>query len=205
MSGIDLTAAIEGLHQAKEWLDARGLFETPERLAHLVGQCAHESRLFEATVESLAYRTAARIRAVFGTRRFPTVADAEPFVRAEISLGNKVYGGRMGNKAPDDGWRYRGRGYLHLTGRDNYRAFGRALGLALEAEPDLAREPAIAWRVAGEYLATRKRARLSALQWADRGSVAQVTRIVNGGTHGLDERKRLTALALEALTRRETP
>lgn len=172
-----------------------------ERLAHLIGQCGHESAGFTRLVESLFYTTPERLCAVW-PGRFRTISDARPFVRSPQALANNVYNGRMGNRpGSDDGWRYRGRGYLQLTGRDNYRRFGDLLGLPLEARPEMAEGPITAWRIAIAYLATRKRRSRTAFEWADLGldGVEMVTRIVNGGTHGLDDRRRRTAAALAAL------
>ena len=132
--------AIAGFMAVKEWMDERGQFDTPERLAHLLGQCAHESTGFTRKVENLNYTSAERIRTVFGKRRFPSLADAQEYVRQPRLLANKVYGGRMGNTGPDDGWRFKGRGWIQLTGRDNYRRFGPPLGMDLERNPELAAE-----------------------------------------------------------------
>lgn len=172
---------------------------TPLRAAHLIGQCAHESAGFTRAQESLNYSTPERLMAVW-PRRFPRRRDAVPCVANPQALAERVYGGRLGNRAPGDGWRYRGRGWLQLTGRANYRRFGRLLGLALEAEPDLAAAPGIAWRIAALYLATRQRQGRTALDWADANDSRMVTRIVNGGLTGLADRRARTAAALAALT-----
>lgn len=172
---------------------------TPLRAAHLIGQCAHESLGFTRAVESLHFTTPERLMAVW-PRRFPGRAVALPLVGAPEALAERVYGGRMGNARPGDGWRYRGRGWLMLTGRANYRRFGARLGLALEAEPEQAAEPATAWRIAAFYLASRRRLGRTALEWADADNAEMVTRIVNGGLHGLDDRRARTAAALAALT-----
>ncbi len=192
-------AAIDGFMAVHEWMAERGIFDTPERPAHLFGQAGHESTGFTRKVESLTYTTAARIRLIFGKRRFPSLADAQAYVRQPRLLANKVYGGRMGNTRPDDGWRYRGRGWLQLTGRDNYRRFGAALGMDLDAKPELASEPEGAWKIAAEYLAVRTRGGKTALEWADLNDTKMVTRIVNGGLNGLADRRTRTARALAVL------
>ena len=97
-------------------------------------------------VENLTYSSAERIRAVW-PKRFPRLGDALPFVRNPQGLANTVYGGRMGNVGPNDGWTYRGRGYPQTTGRDNYQRFGKLLGLDLPGNPDLALQPAISARI----------------------------------------------------------
>lgn len=172
---------------------------TARRAAHLIGQCAHESLGFTRAVESLHYTTPERMMAVW-PRRFPTHRDAAPFVADPEALANRVYGGRMGNTAPGDGFRYRGRGWLQLTGRANYRRFGARIGLELEAAPDLAAKAEAAWRIAAHYLASRRRMRRTALEWADADNAEMVTRIVNGGVHGLADRLARTAAALGALS-----
>ena len=102
-------------------------------------------------------------------------------------------------KRSGDGFRFRGRGYLQLTGRSNYRTFGRRVGIDLEADPDQAAEPDTAWLIAASYLANRKRGGKTAFQWADDNNVEAVTRIVNGGINGLADRRHRTARARAAL------
>ena len=97
-------------------------------LAALIGQCAHESMGFTVTEERLSY-SAARLMQVWPAR-YPTEEIARRYARQPRKLANHTYGGRNGNTEPDDGWRYRGRGYLQLTGRANYRLAGLAVGLA---------------------------------------------------------------------------
>lgn len=196
--------APDGAAEALAALDpATPALATPLRAAHLIGQCAHESLGFTRAVESLRFATPERLMAVW-PRRFRTRAEALPFVRAPEALASSVYAGRMGNgdAASGDGWRYRGRGWLQLTGRANYRRFGALLGIGLEAEPELAAEPGVAWRIAAAYLATRRRMGRTALAWADADNAEMVTRIVNGGLHGLDDRRSRTAAALAALSGR---
>ncbi len=193
-----IDGAIEGFLAVHEWMDERGVL-TPLRLAHLFGQCAHESMGFTHTIESLSY-SAKRLMAVWPSR-FPTLAIADQYARQPRKLANFTYGGRMGNREPNDGWRYRGRGWLQLTGRSNYRRAGWVVGVDLEAQPDLARKPGPAWQIAAHYLATRKRRGKTALEWADEDSARQVTRIINGGLNGLDDRIKRTRRALEQLKR----
>lgn len=175
-----------------------GALDSELRAAHMIGQCAHESMRFTRVAESLFFTTASGIRALW-PRRFSNEAQAESFLRDPEKLANHVDGGRMGNDAPGDGFRYRGRGYLQLTGRDNYRVFGGRLGVDLVAQPEKAEEPDAAWLIAAAYLASRCRSGKTALEWADLNDVETVTRIVNGGIHGLDDRRDRTARALAAL------
>ena len=194
-------AAIAGLIAVKDRAEQLGALDTPLRVAHLIGQCAHESGSFARLVESLFYRSGDRIFAVFGRKYFRDIAHANQFAKNQQKLANRVYASRMGNgdTASGDGFRFRGRGYLQLTGRSNYRSFGARIGIDIEADPERAAEPATAWAIAASYLASRSRAGKTALEWADLNNVEMVTRIVNGGINGLDDRRHLTAKALAGL------
>ena len=96
--------------------------------------------------ENLVYSSAERIRAVW-PKRFPGLGDALPYVRNPQALANRVYGGRMGNSGPNDGWLFRGRGFPQMTGRENYAQFGELLGLDLLGNPDLAGEIDVSARI----------------------------------------------------------
>lgn len=170
----------------------------PAEAAHLIGQCAHESLGFTRVAEALFYTTPARLRAVWPAR-FRDAAAAMSFLRDPAALANHVYGGRMGNDRPGDGYRYRGRGYLQLTGRATYRLFGARIGIDLETTPERAEEPEIAWAVAIAYFEHRRRDGRTAMGWARAGNVEMVTRIVNGGVHGLEDRRARTLRAASVL------
>ncbi|HUS53533.1 MAG TPA: peptidoglycan-binding protein [Thermohalobaculum sp.] len=193
--------AVSGLLALREAGEVPSAFANPFRVAHLVGQCAHESGGFTRRVESLYYSSGARIFAVFGRKYFGSFGHAGQFARNQQKLANRVYANRMGNgdTRSGDGFRFRGRGYLQLTGRDNYRIFGKRIGIDIEAEPERAADPETAWRIAACYLANRSRSGRTAFEWADQNNVEMVTRIVNGGTIGIADRRHLTAKALSAL------
>jgi putative chitinase len=193
--------SISALMAVRETDEARDAFANRLRAAHMIGQCAHESGGFTRRVESLYYATGARILAVFGARHFDNVGHAGQFAMNQRKLANRVYANRMGNGGDrsGDGFRFRGRGFLQLTGRENYRYFGKKIGVDLEAEPERAAGPATAWLIAACYLGCRSRAGRTGLQWADDDNVEMVSRIVNGGVIGLDDRRLLTARALAAL------
>lgn len=162
---------------------ARTKINTPLRIAHFLAQVSHESNGGTVTRESLKYTHAARIEAVW-PKRF-TVDSAAPFVNNERALADKVYNGRMGNAASgDDGFNFRGRGLLQITGRDSYREIGDLTGLPLERQPDLAFDPAHALEVAAAEFV-----HLGCLPYCDKDDVRIVSRRVNGGYIGLDSRK----------------
>lgn len=122
--------------------------------AYVLATAYHETGLNMApNVENLNYTSAARIRAVWPSR-FPTVASAQPYVRNPKGLANKVYNGRMGNRTgTDDGWMYRGRGQVHITGRANYDKASAVVGYDLVAHPDLALRREVSSRILTEGMA----------------------------------------------------
>ena len=151
----------------------------------------HESLGLQRMEEDLNYTTAARIVQVWPSR-FPTIVSAMPYVCNPKVLANKVYGGRMGNTRTDDGWTYRGRGPIGLTGLDNYHRVGDLVGQDLVGIPDLAAQPRFALDICIAW-------------WEDKipdsmlGETTTIRQRVNGGTTGLAEVQRLTALARKAL------
>ena len=152
--------------------------------AHLLGQAHHESGGFNKTTESLYYSTPERIQAVWPTR-FETIADAEPYAKNSEKLADKVYGGRMGNNG--EGYLWRGRGYLMITGRDNYQLFASEMRLPeVMDEPDLCAGK-YAFETAIWYFKTNFLFRVSD-GGVDDGTIRKITKRVNGGHHGLDDR-----------------
>jgi putative chitinase len=159
---------------------------TPLRVAHFLAQCGHESGGFRVTQENLNY-SAKGLNGIF-RKYFPTEASAVPYARQPQKIANKVYANRManGSEASGDGFKFRGRGYIQLTGRDNYTQFGKAIGVDIPNNPDL---------VASKYA-------LASAAWfwsknglnrlADAGAsdtaVTSITKRVNGGTIGLADR-----------------
>jgi putative chitinase len=122
---------------------------------------------------------------------------AEAYHRQPEKIANRAYGGRMGNgpEASGDGWKYRGRGLIQLTGKDNYRAASDALGVDLVANPDSVTRPEMAALTAAWFWSKNK---LNDL--ADRGDTVAISKRINGGTHGLDDRLQRTSTALALLT-----
>lgn len=158
---------------------------TPLRLAHFLSQCGHESGGFRLVNENVNY-SAAGLKGIFG-KYFPGNL-SESYARQPQKIASKVYGGRMGNgpESTGDGYKFRGRGYIQLTGKDNYTRFGKFIGEDTVANPDL---------VATKYpLASAAFFFDSNKLWSicDKGSdnatVTAVTKRVNGGTIGLADR-----------------
>ena len=144
-------------------LDGAIILDSGLRLAHFLAQAGHETAGFTRMVE------------IWG----PTAAQ-------------RRYEGRedLGNVRAGDGYRYRGRGVLQITGRDNYRRFGALIGVDIESQPDRAAEPAIAMALACAYWTSR---RINAA--ADRNDIVAVTRLINGGLNGIDDRRERLARA----------
>lgn len=163
-----------------------GITASRRRLAHFFAQVLHESGCLRFDMENLNY-SADALRRVF-PRHFPTQAEAEAYARQPERIANRVYANRMGNRAESsgDGWRYRGRGLIQLTGRTNYTAFAAWVGDdRVPHEPDL---------VATEYAVHSAvffwdRHGLNRL--ADRDDIVAVTRKINGGENGLSHRREL--------------
>lgn len=175
---------------------------SPRQARHFLAQIGHESGGFRTVEENLTYTTAARLRAVW-PRRFPTLADAQPFVRDPKALAEKVYGARadLGNTQPGDGWRFRGRGLKQLTGRANYRAFttwarGRGFNVDFEASPELVAMTPHADLSAAWFWARNKLNDVLVREPSEEKALRAITRIINGGTNGLaDRRERLRTVA----------
>jgi putative chitinase len=154
---------------------------TALRLEHFMAQALHETGGLTILVESMNYR-AERIVKVWPTR-FKTVADAQPYAHNPEALANNVYGGRMGNTQPGDGWRFIGRGLLQITGRDAYARYGKALVIDLTGHPELAIDAQWTLPIAlEEWTASNCNA------LADEDNLKGVTRAINGGYIGLGSR-----------------
>lgn len=168
--------------------------DSPVRQAHFVGQCGTESRGFSDLEESMFYRDAAHIRQTF-SREVESLAVAQTLVANPKGLANLVYANRGGNGdvASGDGYKFIGRGLIDITFRSAYRDCGYALNLPLTDQPDLLLDPANAALSAGWYWAQNH---INAL--ADTDDVESVTRRINPALMGIDDRKRRTALAMEA-------
>jgi len=163
---------------------------TPMDVAHFFGQMAVETTGFTKLEENLYYTTAKRLREVWPSR-FKTDAAAAPYVRNPEKLANLVYGGRLGNTGPNDGWLYRGSGGFHTTGKYNYQVVEDATGIRVVASPQLLRQFPAALESAAVYWRDKKLARYV-------GDVKALTKAVQGGTGGLADRITYTNRALKA-------
>ena len=157
---------------------------TPNRIAAFIAQCAHESASFTALHENLNYR--AETLSKVWPKKFPP-AVAQQYAHKPEAIANLAYASRMGNgnEASGDGWRYCGRGLIQLTGKDNYTAFADSIGITPEEVSD--------------YVQTFEGAAQSACwfwesnnlnQYADSGDIETMTKRINGGTLGLEDRKK---------------
>jgi putative chitinase len=168
---------------------------TPRRQACFIGQTMHESGSFKFTKENLNY-SAKALMATWPSR-FPDLATATQFERQPEKIANKVYSGRMGNTEDGDGAKYIGRGLIQITGKENYTHCGEALGMDLVTYPQLLEEPRYAALSAGWFWNKKG---LNAL--ADEGTsnaFEVMTKRINGGLLGLDDRKSKIIEALKAL------
>jgi putative chitinase len=192
---------LKALGLDEKWLDPlnktfdKYQINTPKRQACFIGQTMHESGLFKFTKENLNYSAKALIAT--WPSRFPDLATATQFERQPEKIANKVYSGRMGNTEDGDGAKYIGRGLIQVTGKENYMHCGEALGIDLIANPELLEEPHYAALSAGWFWNKKG---LNAL--ADEGtsnSFEVMTKRINGGLLGLDDRKSKIIEALKAL------
>lgn len=166
---------------------------TPRRQAAFLAQVAIESGGLKRVSENLNYK-ASGLQRVFHTHF--SEDEAEDYAGQPERIANRVYADRMGNgdEASGDGWRYRGRGLIQMTGHDNYRACGQALGKDLEKDPEYLESAEGAARSAAWFWSKHG---LNAL--ADAGDIDRISRKINGGDNGIAERREAYATACDAL------
>jgi putative chitinase len=188
---------VEHWHHALEQLFPDYDINTPKRMAAFIAQCAHESGGFMVLKENLNYKPAT-LRKIF-PKYFPNDQIAQEYAskpNKQVAIASKVYANRMGNgdEASQDGWKFCGRGLIQLTGKSNYQSFADSLEMDINDVP--------------EYLATFEGAAQSACwfwetnklnQWADAGDILTLTKRINGGTIGLEDRKKHYDHALHVL------
>ena len=163
---------------AKALEDARinSTVNTPRRLCHFMGQIFVETGGFANMIENLNYKNPQRLDAIFS--KVIGLADAKALIqKGPEAIANRVYSNRLGNgnEASGDGFRYRGSGYKQLTGRSNYRQIGQFVGIDIEKNPELARQPAAAARIAFKFWDVNNCSPL-----ADQGDTEGVTAKING-------------------------
>jgi len=192
---------LKALGLGEQWLEPlnetfdKYQINTPQRQACFLGQTLHESGNFKFTKENLNY-SAKALMATWPSR-FPTIDFAMQYERQPEKIASKVYVGRMGNETPEDAAKFIGRGLIQCTGKENYTHCGEALGIDLIANPHLLEEPRYAVLSAGWFWNKKG---LNAL--ADEGTkdaFEVMTKRINGGLIGLDDRKAKMNEALKAL------
>jgi putative chitinase len=191
---------LKKMHIDPVWVDAlnetfqRFDISTPVRQASFIGQCGHECANFKVLEENLNYRAETLMK--LWKSRFPTIEIANEYARNPKKIANKVYSSRMGNRdeASGDGYRFRGRGCIQLTGHANYFHAGQACGEDFVMQPDLVATPKYAAMTAGWFWNTHK-----INQFADRQDFTLMTKKINGGTIGLDDRIKHINHALDIL------
>jgi putative chitinase len=180
---------LQKMHIDPVWVDAlnetfqRFNISTPIRQASFIGQCGHECGNFKVLEENLNYRAETLMK--LWSKRFPTLEIANQYAKNPKKIANMVYSNRMGNRdeASGDGYRFRGRGCIQLTGHANYFHAGKACGMDFVMEPDLVATPMYAAMTAGWFWNTHK-----LNQYADQQDYITMTKKINGGTIGLDDR-----------------
>lgn len=192
---------LKALGLAEQWLDPlnetfdKYQINTPQRQACFLGQTLHESGNFKFTKENLNYSAKALIAT--WPSRFPDIDTAMQYERQPEKIASKVYVGRMGNETPEDAAKFIGRGLIQCTGKEAYQHCGEALGVDLIANPELLEEPRYAVLSAGWFWNKKG---LNAL--ADEGTKDAfdiMTKRINGGLLGIDDRKAKMNEALKAL------
>lgn len=184
-SKLNIGTGSMNLHVKYKSLLARHGITTPLRLAHFFAQIEHESNL-KPISENLNY-SAEGLRKIFG-KYFPTIEKAKEYARRPEKIANLVYANRMGNSDENsgDGWKYRGRGFIQITGKNNYQALTKATGVDYLNDPD--------------KLLTEEGSMISALWFwqdaklnglADNDNIKEITRRINGGYNGLSHREQL--------------
>lgn len=179
-TGATITNAARFVNYINEQSKRAGL-NTPARVSKFLGHISVESQRLSKVEEDLSY-SATRMTEVWPSR-FPNIASALPYQFNPRALANKTYGGRMGNTGPDDGWIYRGRGLKQLTGKDNYVRLARKLGVPIDVNPDLVLLPQYAVATAIQYWID-----INGNSYADKGDDRGLTKAINGGLLGYEDR-----------------
>lgn len=197
---------LQKMHIGEQWVDAlnetfdRFQIDTPIRRASFIGQCGHECGNFKVLEENLNYRAATLLKLFPRTPKRSwgfTPEEAAQYEKQPKKIANRIYANRMNNRdeASGDGYRFRGRGCIQLTGASNYHHAGKALGFDFIMEPDLVATPKYAAMTAGWFWNTHK-----INHFADMQDWVGMTKKINGGTIGLDDRIKHIMQALQVLS-----
>jgi putative chitinase len=197
-----IVALLDGNAEAAAWADAamqilpKYEIDTANRIAGFFAQCGHESVGFKVLEENLNYR-AETLEKLFSKYFSKAGRNAADYAKQPEKIANVIYANRMGNgdTASGDGYRFRGRGVIQLTGRDNYTAFGKSIGMTPEQVIDYVTTKKGALESACWYWNSRK---INAA--ADANDIVKMTKLINGGTIGLDDRKKHYEQALAKLS-----
>jgi putative chitinase len=165
---------------------------TPQRQAAFIGQCSHESANFTKLEENLNYSAEGLMKT--WPSRFPTKEIADQYARNPAKIAGKVYNGRLGNTNEEEASKYLGRGLIQLTGKENYERCGNSINVDLVNNPNYLLDPKYATLSAGWFY---NRKGLNEL--ADANDIETMTKRINGGLLGLDDRKIKIAKALSVL------
>ena len=198
--GVAENDALQYLDDIRKVLPRFGIADSSTRIAHFFSQVLHESGSMRYDTENLNY-SAKALRLVFG-KYFKTAKEAKAYARQPEKIANRVYARRMGNgtEASGDGWKYRGRGFIQLTGKNNYRAFAKWIG-----DPEVLENP--------DVVATDYPVHSAVFYWdtnnlnkiADLDDVKKLTKKINGGYNGLAHRQELHTKAKGLVTMLQLP
>jgi len=190
---------VNALIEHVQTMEKHGILQNDKRLKHFLAQGAAETSGFTITVESGAYSAEGLLK-VF-PKYFKSKAEAKAYAKRPEAIFNRTYGGRLGNTAPGDGYKYRGRGIFQITGKDAYKRYGEALGIDLINDPDKAADPFISVQIACLYWSD-----LGLNAWADKDDILAVSRGINGGNpkrniqpNGMEHRRGWLAKISQAL------
>jgi putative chitinase len=186
---------LDGWHDALSNVLPEYEIDSPQRVSAFIAQCTHESGGFKRLKENLNYKWES-LRKVF-PKYFSTDEIAQEYAHKQEQIANRVYGGRMGNgdESSGDGFRYCGRGLIQLTGRNNYTKFAESIGMAVEEVPALLETFEGAVKSACWFWKTN-----NLNQYADSGDILTMTKRINGGTIGLEDRIKHYNHALEVFS-----
>ena len=188
---------VEAWHKAMVAVLPKYKIDTPQRIAGFLAQCGHESNNFSVLEENLFYK-AETLEKLFSKYFSKAGRNSADYAKQPEKIANIIYGSRMGNNQPGDGYRFRGRGVIQLTGRENYTNFGKAINKSAEDVSSYITSKEGAIESACWYWNSR-----NINKAADANDIVAMTKLINGGTIGLEDRKKHFEHALAVLTGKE--